>query len=66
MTAIEWNQNNPIGQKVLVTKDGGIKVSSQTKSEAFTTPAGIDVIFVEGISGYYLLSRIERSSKHGE
>lgn len=54
----EWNRLNPQGSPVIVTKDSGDEVPTKTRGEAFVCLSGYPVIFLEGISGYYLLERV--------
>jgi hypothetical protein len=54
----EWNRLNPMGSEVIVTKDSGEEVRTKTRGEAYMSNSGHPVIFLEGISGYYLLDRV--------
>ena len=56
----EWNRLNPVGSAVIVTKDSGEAVRTKTRSEAYVCGSGHPVIFLEGITGYYLLDRVRR------
>lgn len=53
-----WNAAHPVGTPVTVEKDGGALVDTKTRHEAYVCESGYPVIFLEGISGYYLLSRV--------
>lgn len=53
-----WNAAHPIGTVVIVRRDNNDLLNTQTKSEAFVARNGQAVIFVFGISGYYLLDRL--------
>lgn len=53
-----WNEANPIGTDVVLTKDLGETLVTKTRSEAWMANGQIAVIFVDGISGYYALSRV--------
>lgn len=57
-TCVGWNNANPIGAEVIVTKDAGNEVRTKTRGEAYVCESGYPVIFLEGISGYYLLERV--------
>lgn len=55
---VVWNENNPIGTKVNVTMDD--KSVKQTKTRSAAWPlCGTPVVLLEGISGGYMLSRVE-------
>lgn len=59
----EWNAAHPVGIEVLLTKDNGTEFLTKTRSAALVGGGGgWAVIFVEGISGYYLLSRVRPAS----
>jgi hypothetical protein len=53
-----WNEKYPIGTPVMVKKDNGVEYLSRTRSEASVLSGHSAVIFVDGISGCYLLSRV--------
>lgn len=53
----EWNKNNKVGAKVEVTLDGGEKVDTKTYAEAQLLGGHTPVVWLEDISGAYLLSR---------
>lgn len=59
-TCDDWNAAQPIGSPVWLTKDSGERVQTKTRSEAYICDAGYPVIFLEGVSGYYLLDRVTR------
>jgi hypothetical protein len=63
MTAHEqveaWNRSHPTKTPVAVRRDNGEILKTETKSEAFVARNGLAVIFVLGISGYYLLERVK-------
>lgn len=52
-----WNEKHAIGTKVLLLKDGGEKVKTVTRSEAQVLSGHTAVIWLEGISGCYMLDR---------
>lgn len=56
---IRWNGRNPIGVAVLCKMDSGEIRLTKTRSFAFMANSGDPVIFLEGIAGYYLLTRVE-------
>jgi hypothetical protein len=58
---VDWNNANPRGSEVVLKKDTGDEVRTKTRSEAYMCDAGYPVIFLEGISGYYLLDRVRRA-----
>ena len=53
-----WNESHPIGTRVVVKKDNGVEFLTRTRSEASVLSGHTAVIFVEGISGCYLLARV--------
>ncbi len=59
----QWNHLYAIGQRVIVTKDLGEQVFTKTKTEAFVAQSGHAVIFVEDITGFYLLERVAEGYK---
>lgn len=60
-----WNARHFVGDPVIVTKDNGERVPTVTRSEAWCLgantrgPGHTAVVLVEGISGAYLLDRVE-------
>jgi len=60
----EWNSKYPIGTKVIVTLDLGEKVHSVTQSKAEILEGHTAVIWLAGIRGCYLLSRVEAVNAH--
>ena len=54
-----WNSRYPVGVEVRVTKDLGEVVETKTRSEASMLGGHSAVIWLEGISGCYLLSRVK-------
>lgn len=52
-----WNKEHPIGTPVTLLKDGGDLVDTVTTSSA-QLMCGSPVIWLEGISGCYLLDRV--------
>jgi hypothetical protein len=62
-----WNGANPVGTAVRLKRDSGETIETKTRSEAYVANAGYPVIFLEGVTGYYLLDRVTRTSgaEHG-
>lgn len=54
-----WNSQYPVGTVVVVTKDLGEQVRTKTRSEAQRLPSGSPVIWLDGITGCYLLDRVK-------
>ena len=54
----QWNVTNPVGTAVWLERDGGAIEETTTRTQAYVCDAGYPVIFLEGIRGYYLLSRV--------
>lgn len=53
-----WNRLHPVGDACKVTLDNGAVRDTTTRSEAYVSASGHAVIFLTGISGYYLLDRV--------
>ncbi|ASY69355.1 hypothetical protein [Sinorhizobium fredii] len=53
-----FNRRYPIGTDVLLKKDDGSMIETKTRSRAEVLSGHSAVIWLEGISGYYLLSRV--------
>lgn len=53
-----WNAANPVGTDVILKQDFVGDTPTKTRSHAFLASSKDPVIFLEGISGYYLLSYI--------
>lgn len=54
-----WNSQYPVGTAVVVTKDLGEQVHTKTRSEAQYLPPRTPVIWLDGITGCYLLDRVK-------
>lgn len=54
----DWNARYPVGQRVTVRNDDGGHVTSSTRSEAQVLSGHSAVIWLEGITGCYLLDRV--------
>jgi hypothetical protein len=61
-TVLAFNFNHLVGTPVVVTRDNGQQLETQTRSEAFVSAAGDAVIWVDGIPGYYLLDRVKAAA----
>jgi len=53
-----WNLRYSIGACVTVIRDDGSILETVTRACARLMPSGVAVIWVEGIAGCYLLSRV--------
>jgi hypothetical protein len=53
-----WNANSPVGSQVSVTLDNGSVVATKTRSEAQLMGGHTPVVWLDGISGAYLLDRV--------
>lgn len=53
-----FNSKYPVGQKVSVRKDAGDAMITVTRSKAEVLSGHSAVIWLEGISGCYLLDRV--------
>jgi len=58
----EWNDKHPIGTPVDLERDDGFIERTRTRSKAYVCEAGYPVIFLDGMRGYYLLSRVTEAS----
>lgn len=54
----QFNDRYPIGQAVTLRKDSGEGISTKTRSEAEVLSGHSAVIWLEGVSGCYLLDRV--------
>lgn len=55
-----WNQINHVGCNVVLTKDNGTKFPTKTRSDAQVLSGHSSVIWLEKVSGCYLLDRVKR------
>lgn len=55
-----WNRVNPVGTEVTLERDNGQIEHTKTRSEAYVCSAGYAVIFLEKVSGYYMLNRVTK------
>jgi hypothetical protein len=53
-----WNLKNKVGSFVRVRLDSGHEVETTTRSEAQMLSGHTPVVFLDGISGCYLLDRV--------
>lgn len=54
----EWNAHHPVGTEVIVNMDSGEQRRTKTRSKASVLSGHSAVIWLEGISGCYLLDRV--------
>jgi len=57
-----WNHRHAIGTTVLVTLDDGSVRETKTTGSAWVLGGHTAVIMLDGISGAYMLSRVEPKS----
>lgn len=55
----DWNAKHPVGTAVTLTKDLGEQVPTKTRSVAQVLSGHSAVIWLEGISGCWLLERVK-------
>jgi hypothetical protein len=55
----KWNSTYQIGQAVLLLKDSGETVRTKTRSAAEVLSGHTAVIWLEGVRGCYMLSRVK-------
>lgn len=53
-----WNKHYPVGQAVTVRRDNGETMETKTRSPAELLSGHSAVVWLDGISGCYLLSRV--------
>lgn len=58
-----WNLKHECGTPVTVELDSGEIRHTRTRSQAQVSFSGHAVIWLEGVTGYYLLSRVEAESE---
>lgn len=56
--AESFNAAIGVGMTVLLLKDSGEIVETWTRSEAYVSHSGHAVVFLAGVSGYYLADRV--------
>lgn len=54
----EWNQRHPVGHAVTIRRDNGDTIITKTAAPAELLSGHSAVIWLEGISGCYLLCRV--------
>lgn len=54
----EWNAQHEIGTTVIVRRDSGQEVRTETRSQAWVLSGHTAVIMLNGISGCYSLDRV--------
>lgn len=55
----KWNAKYQIGQAVLLRKDSGETVRTKTRSAAEVLSGHTAVIWLEGVTGCYMLNRVK-------
>jgi hypothetical protein len=58
----EWNRNHPVGTKVIVKMDDGTERHTHTTARAQLLGGHTGVVWLDGISGCYLLMRVRPES----
>lgn len=53
-----WNKKHPVGTAIVLQRDGGDNLSTKTRSSAEILSGHSAVIWLEGVSGCYLLDRV--------
>ena len=53
-----FNASNPIGTEVILKKDGSQNIETRTRSVAQVLSGHSAVIWLDGVSGCYLLDRV--------
>lgn len=53
-----WNKHYPVGQAVTVRRDNGATITTKTRSPAELLSGHSAVVWLDGISGCYLLNRV--------
>ncbi len=54
----EWNEKYPVGTEVILKRDSGESMKTKTRSTAYTSDAGYPMIFLDGVTGYYIMDRV--------
>lgn len=63
LEAENWNLKHGFQVPVTVTLDSGETKRTKTRSYAFVANSGHAVIYLDDISGFYLLSRVKAESE---
>jgi len=58
LECIRWNEKNPVGTRVMVRQDNGVKCLTKTRTPAQVLNGHSAVIWTEDLPGCYLLSRV--------
>lgn len=58
-----WNLKHKCGTPVTVELDSGETKRTKTRSHAFVANSGHAVIYLEDVSGFYLLSRVKADNE---
>ena len=56
----DFNRECPVGTPVIVTKDSGEEVLTKVRYAAQMSNFQYPVVWLDNISGYYLLSRVRK------
>lgn len=54
-----WNKKHPVGAEVVLKKDSGEVIETRTTSAAWLLSGNSPVINLDGITGCYLLDRVQ-------
>src|SRR3954447_13362305 len=58
----EFNQRFPVGSEVMLKKDFELEpIRTKTRSEAFVLSGHSAVVFLEGVSGCYLITHVSEA-----
>lgn len=55
-----WNAANPVGCTVILSKDNGTEFATRTRSQAQILSGHSAVIWLDNVTGCYLLNRVRR------
>lgn len=58
-----WNAAHPVGTTVVLTRDDGVKIRTETVSEAQVLSGHSAVIWMRGVRGCYLFDRVVAASQ---
>lgn len=61
-----FNAAISVGQNVIVTLDGGTEKATRTTSEAQVLSGHTSVVWLEGVSGCYIIERVRAASSEAE
>lgn len=54
----DWNAKYPVGTEVVLKRDSDQEMRTKTRSAAYTSDSGYPVVFLEGVTGYYIMDRV--------